>query len=204
MSTEKEKMLAGEPFLTGDPELMRDKQQARILAREYNESPETEPQQRTEILRRLLGDCGEKIFIKPPFHCDYGYRIRVGENFFANFDCVFLDAGPIVIGRNCQIGPKTCIYAISHPLEAEERVKGIGIPLPVRIGDNVWIGGGVTILPGVTIGEGAVIGAGSVVTRDIPANTVAAGNPARVIRRLDAGAEGPDCEKEGTFKEEEQ
>ena len=120
MSTEKEKMLAGEPFLTGDPELMRDKQQARILARDYNESPETEPQQRTEILRRLLGGCGEKIFIKPPFHCDYGYRIRVGENFFANFDCVFLDAGPIVIGRNCQIGPKTCIYAISHPLEAEE------------------------------------------------------------------------------------
>lgn len=122
--------------------------------------------------------------IKPPFHCDYGYNIFLGENFFANFDCVFLDAAPIRIGKNCMIGPKTCIYAVGHPLEPDERAKGIGLPEEVIIGDNCWIGGGVTILPGVTLGDNVVVGAASVVTKSFPSNVVIAGNPAKVIREL--------------------
>lgn len=181
--TEREKMTAGLPFFTGDPQLMEDKKHARQLAEEFNHSPE-EPELRTALLNRLFGSCGEGAFIKPPFHCDYGYNIHIGEHFFANFDCVFLDAAPITIGNNVMVGPKTCIYAIGHPLDAEERKRSIGLPSPVTIGDNVWLGGGVTILPGVTIGENTVIAAGSVVTKDVPANVVAAGNPARVIKNL--------------------
>ena len=184
MKTEREKMTAGEPFWTNDPQLMEDKKRARRLAEQYNRSSEEEPELRQKLLREIFGRCGEKIFIKPPFHCDYGYNILIGENFFANFDCVFLDAATITIGDNCLIGPKTCIYAIGHPMDAEERKKGIGVPKPVRIGDNVWIGGGVTIFPGVTIGDNTVIGAGSVVTRSFPGDVVIAGNPAKIIRSL--------------------
>lgn len=182
--TEREKMTAGLAFRTGDPELMRNKSDARTLAEEYNRSPENQPKKRYEILKKLFGECGEKIMIKPPFHCDYGYNIFLGENFFANFDCVFLDAAPIRIGKNCMIGPKTCIYAVGHPLEPDERAKGIGLPEEVVIGDNCWIGGGVTILPGVTLGDNVVVGAASVVTKSFPSNVVVAGNPAKIIREL--------------------
>ena len=182
--TEREKMTAGLAFRTGDPELMRNKSDARTLAEEYNRSPENQPEKRYEILKKLFGECGEKIMIKPPFHCDYGYNIFLGENFFANFDCVFLDAAPIRIGKNCMIGPKTCIYAVGHPLEPDERAKGIGLPEEVVIGDNCWIAGNVSVCGGVTIGEGSVIGAGSVVTRDIPPHSLAAGVPCRVIREI--------------------
>ena len=184
MKTEKEKMLAGEAFRTGDAELMENKKNARVLAEKYNHSSEDDLDYRKSLLRKLFGRCGEKIMIKPPFHCDYGYQISVGENFFANFDCVFLDAAPIEIGDNCMIGPKTCIYAISHPLDPQERQKNIGLPKKVVIGNNVWIGGGVTILPGVCIGNNVVVGAGSVVTKSFPDNVVIAGNPAKIIKRL--------------------
>lgn len=184
MKTEKEKMLAEEAYFTGDPELMADKKNARILAEQYNHSSEEDSKGRYALLKKLFGKCGKKIFIKPPFHCDYGYQIFVGENFFANFDCVFLDAAPIEIGDNCLIGPKTCIYAISHPFDPKERKKGTGLPKKVVIGHDVWIGGGVTILPGVHLGNNVIVGAGSVVTKSFPDNVVIAGNPARVIKKL--------------------
>lgn len=165
------------------PSSWRIRKNARILCTRFNNSPEDETLRRS-ILKELLGSCGESIAVKPPFHCDYGYNIFVGDDYFMNFDCVFLDAAPIRIGKHCMIGPKTCIYAIGHPLDAEERKKKIGIPKPVNIGDNVWIGGGVTILPGVTIGDNTVIAAASVVTKSFPDNVVIAGNPARIIKYL--------------------
>lgn len=184
MKTEKEKMLAGEAFKFGDAELMENKKNARILADKYNNSSEDDLNYRKGILKQLFGKCGKNITIKPPFHCDYGYQIFLGENFIANFDCVFLDAAPIEIGDNCMIGPKTCIFTISHPLNPQERQKGIGLPKKVTIGNDVWIGGGVIILPGVSLGNNVVVGAGSVVTKSFPDNVVIAGNPARIIKKL--------------------
>ena len=182
--TEKEKMLAGLPFLGGDPEIMKDKSRARRLAERYNSSGEDEGEEREQILRELFGSCGKNIQIKPPFHCDYGYRIQIGDNFLANFDCVILDSGSVSIGDNCLLGPQTCIYSLNHPLDAAERRTGRQIPKPVRIGNDVWFGGNCVVLPGVTIGNNVVIGAGSVVTHDIPDNSLAVGNPARVIKKL--------------------
>ena len=182
--TEREKMTNGEPFFTNDPQLMEDKKNARILCSQFNNSPEDEALRRA-LLKKLLGRCGDSIAVKPPFRCDYGYNIFVGEDFFMNFDCVFLDAAPIRIGAHCMIGPKTCIYAIGHPLDAAARREKIGLPEPVTIGDNVWIGGGVTILPGVSIGDNTVIAAASVVTKSFPDHVVIAGNPARIIRQIE-------------------
>ena len=182
MLSEKEKMQAGLPFDGGAPEMMADKSRARTLAERLNHSSEEETELRDKTLRELFGSCGEKIFIKPPFHCDYGYNIHVGENFFANFDCVILDAAPVTIGKNCLMGPQTCIYAVNHPLDVEERLKGTLIPAPVTIGDNVWFGGNCVVLPGVTIGNNVVVGAGSVVTKDVPDDAVIAGNPAKIIK----------------------
>jgi maltose O-acetyltransferase len=181
--SEREKMTNGEPFFTNDPQLMEDKKNARILCKQFNDSPEDESI-RSNLLRELLGECGEIITVKPPFRCDYGYNIFVGDDFFMNFDCILLDAAPIRIGAHCMIGPKTCIYAIGHPLDAESRKAKVGIPEPVTIGDNVWIGGGVTILPGVSIGDNTVVAAASVVTKSFPDNVVIAGNPARIIKQI--------------------
>lgn len=146
--------------------------------------PDDDPKALDEALRELLGSCGEHIHVNLPFRCDYGCNIHVGENFFANFNLTVLDEGMVTIGDNAFIGPNVSIYTACHPLEAEARNAGTGWAEPVTIGNNVWIGGGVTILPGVTIGDGAVIGAGAVVTHDVEPSVVAAGNPARVIRRL--------------------
>jgi maltose O-acetyltransferase len=182
--TERERMTNGESFFTNDPQLMEDKKNARILCSRFNSSPEDESL-RKALLKQLFGHCGERIAIKPPFHCDYGYNIFAGDDLFINFDCVFLDAAPIRIGEHCMIGPKTCIYAIGHPLDAESRREKIGIPKPVTIGDNVWIGGGVTILPGVSIGDSTVIAAASVVTKSFPDHVVIAGNPAKIIKNIE-------------------
>jgi len=182
--TEREKMTAGGLYFGSDPQLMADKKRARTLAEAFNRSSEDEPEARLAILRQLLGGFGDRLLIKPPFHCDYGYNIFLGENVLINFDCIFLDAAPITVGNNVLIGPKTCLYAVEHPLDAALRVAGVNIAKPVTIEDNVWLGGGVTVVPGVTIGAGAVVGAGSVVTQDIPAGALAVGNPARVIRFL--------------------
>lgn len=185
--TEKEKMLAGLPFYTGDPELMKDKAAARTAANRYNAIDDSEPDcavKRQESLHSIFGSCGTGAFIKPPFHCDYGYQISVGDHFFANFDCVLLDGGKITIGDHCMLAPGVCIFAITHPADPQERAKGIGIPKDVTFGNNVWIGGNATILPGVTLGNNVIVGAGSVVTKSFPDNVEIAGNPADIIHRF--------------------
>lgn len=186
--TEKEKMLAGELYLATDPELVRDRQRARSLTREYNATREDETEKRLELIRQLFGSVGPLVEIEPPFQCDYGSNIQVGDRFFMNFGCVILDCNRVEIGENVLCGPYVQIYTASHPTDPTRRRLGQEYASPIRIGNNVWIGGGAIIGPGVTIGDNTTIGAGSVVVKDIPANVVAAGNPCRVIRYLDGEA----------------
>ena len=160
------------------------KSRARTLCNQFNQTSESEPEERLRILKELFGSCGEDIFIKPPFYCDYGFNLHVGKNFFANFACVMLDAAPITIGDNCLIGPECGFYTVNHPMDANTRVANYVYGEPITVGNNVWFGGHCVVLSGVTIGDNVVIGAGSVVTKDIPAGAVAAGNPARVLRYL--------------------
>lgn len=184
MKTEREKMLCGELYLASDPELV----EMRIVAREkcvrFNASAPRESLKRREILRGLLGRCGHEFEVEPDFRCDYGAFITVGEKFYANFGCVLLDCAPITIGANVMLAPNVHIYTAHHPLDPQVRASGLELASPITIGDNVWIGGGAIILPGVRIGDNVVVGAGSVVTRDVEANTIVAGNPARVLRRV--------------------
>jgi len=184
MRTEKEKMLSGELYQAGDPELVRDRLNARRLTRLYNQTLENEWEQRTQLLRELFGSTGSQLYIEPAFRCDYGYNIHVGDNFYANFDCVFLDVCDIRIGDNCFIAPGVHIYTATHPLNAGERISGAEYGIPVTIGDNVWIGGRAVINPGVTIGNNVVIASGAIVTKDVPDNVVVGGNPAKVIKAI--------------------
>jgi maltose O-acetyltransferase len=182
---EKALMLAGEPYLSADPALVLERRNARRLTRLYNATTEDEPERRRQILVELLGEIGERCEIEPPFRCDYGSLIALGDNFYANFACVILDCNRVTIGRDVKFGPGVHIYAATHPVDPVVRASGRELGLPVTIGDGVWVGGGSIILPGVTIGDGATIGAGSVVAKSIPARVVAAGVPCRVIRALD-------------------
>jgi len=180
--TEREKMLAGELYDACDPELTEERKIARELIRLYNAS--TESDDREGILRRLLGHIGEGVIIEPPFYCDYGTYIHLGNRVYMNFGCVILDCNEVRIGDNVMFGPYVQIYAAHHPIKASERIRGLELAHPIRIGNNVWLGGGTIVLPGVTIGDDTTIGAGSVVTKDIPPGVVAAGNPCRVIREI--------------------
>ena len=177
-------MLAGELYLAADPELTKLRDRARQITRAYNSTIETERDMRRTLLNRLLGQMPPKIEIEPPFRCDYGTNIYLGQNFYANFGCILLDCADIRIGENVMFAPNVQIYAAHHPLDVETRISGLELASPITIGNNVWIGGGAIVLPGVTIGDNTVIGAGSVVTKDIPANVVAVGNPCRVIRQV--------------------
>lgn len=183
--TEKEKMLSGELYIAADPELVQDRLRARRLTRLYNQTFETEDAKRKELLQELLGSTGKHYYIEPDFRCDYGYNIHVGENFYANFDCVMLDVCEIRIGDNCLLGPGVHIYTAAHPLDAHARISGAEYGKPVTIGHNVWIGGKAIINPGVRIGNNVVIASGAVVTKDVPDNIVVGGNPARIIKHLD-------------------
>jgi maltose O-acetyltransferase len=182
--TEREKMLANEPYIAADPEIRSMDKKAQQLLYAFNVSLPGESEKRREIIRNLFGSIGQVFEIKPPFRCDYGCHIYAKENLYINYDCVILDCNRVYFGNNVLIAPKVQIYTASHPLDAETRRSGLEMAMPITIGDDVWIGGGAIICPGVNIGNNTTIGAGSVVTKDIPANVVAAGNPCRVIREI--------------------
>jgi len=178
--SERQKMISGLPYDPGDPELQADQTAAKQWMARYNASLAASPSERRDLLRQRLGEVGEGAVIRPPFHCDYGYNIRLGRGVFLNFNCVILDVCEVDIGDGTQIGPGVQILTADHPRDAAERAAGVEFGRPIGIGFNVWIGGGALILPGVTIGDDAIIGAGAVVTRDIPAGATAVGNPARI------------------------
>lgn len=183
--TEKEKMLAGMVYDALDPELHRGLQATREALYEFNMLRPSEIQRMKDILKSLLGFTGDDDFlINQPFHCDYGKQISIGKRFFANFNFTVLDEACVTIGDDCFIGPNVSIYTACHSTDPVERNSRREWALPVTIGHNVWIGGSVTILPGVTIGDNVTIGAGSVVARDIPSNSVAVGNPCKVVKSL--------------------
>jgi maltose O-acetyltransferase len=181
--TELEKMLAGELYDAGDKQLVEMRVKARAWMQEYNKTG-YDKSLREKLLLQIFGKLGKNADIQTPFFCDYGCHIEAGDNFFANFNCVFLDCSYIKMGKNVFLGPNVQMYAAYHPVVAAERIKGPELAAPIIIGDNVWIGGSSIICAGVTIGENTTIGAGSVVTKDIPANVVAVGNPCRVLRKL--------------------
>jgi maltose O-acetyltransferase len=192
---EREKMLGGEPYNARDAELLAAAHRARALIAEFASTPSTDAAERRKILTQLLGEVGEDVWIEPPFFCDYGQNVYIGAHTFVNVNCVFLDSAEIRIGRSGMIGPGVQLLTAFHPLLAGDRV----IPLenriagrapyvtqaaPIRIGDNVWIGGGAIVLPGVTIGDNVTIGAASLVTKDVPSDSLAYGQPCRVQRKL--------------------
>jgi maltose O-acetyltransferase len=178
VKSEKQKMLAGELYRP-DEELGAEQAAAKAWMARYNAALALPVSERHALLRERLGHVGKDAVIRPPFFCDYGYNIHLGDGVFLNFNCVILDVVEVMIGDRTQIGPAVQIYAADHPRDAQTRRTGLEFGRPVRIGSDVWIGGGAIILPGITIGDGAVIGAGSVVTRDVAAGVTVAGNPAR-------------------------
>jgi maltose O-acetyltransferase len=178
--TEREKMVAGELYRPGDPELQAESAAAKAWIVRYNAALAASPAERRALLRERLGSVGEGAVIRAPFHCDYGWNIHLGRDVFLNFNCVILDVCAVTIGDMTQIGPGAQLLAADHPRDAATRDAGLEFGRPVAIGRNVWIGAGALILPGVTVGDDAVIGAGAVVTRDVPAGATAVGNPARV------------------------
>jgi len=183
MKSEKDKMLAGELYDPRDPLLIQERQQCRDLCKRLNDSREDQQEERRRILTELLGYPND-VWIQPPFFCDYGYNIALGSKVFFNFNCVVLDVCRVAIGSHTLFGPSVQIYTAMHPLDADER-RSLEYGKPVEIGADVWVGGGAIVLPGVRIGARAVVGAGSVVTRDVPADTFAAGNPCRMIRGIE-------------------
>ncbi len=181
--TEKQKLLAGELYKV-DEELAPELARAKRLCEAYNRTPRDDKEARRAIMHELLGKHGENFNIESNVWFDYGYNTEVGENFYVNHDCVFLDTNKLIFGDNVYIAPQCGFYTAGHPLDAMLRRKELEFAKPITVGSDVWFGGGVKVLPGVTIGDNVVIGAGSVVVHDIPSGSVAVGNPARVIKRL--------------------
>ena len=184
-STMRERMLAGELYQADDPELARDSQRAMSLTHRLNTADPNDTGLRRELLTELLGAFGPDSEIRPPFRCDYGYQTSVGARTFANFGLISLDVATVTIGDDVQIGPNVQLLTAFHPVAAGPRRDKWEAARPITIGDNVWLGGGAIVLPGVTIGANTVVGAGAVVTRDLPPDVVAVGNPARVVRPVE-------------------
>jgi maltose O-acetyltransferase len=184
MKTEKEKMIAGELYDPLDKQLVEDRLKTRLLIKALNDTREDEVAERIGILQQLIPHAGAGLWLQPPFYCDYGYNMIIGEKVFFNFNCIVLDVAPVTIGSRTMFGPNVQVYTATHPLNHKERASGLEYAKPIIIGEDVWVGGSAVICPGVTIGDRSVIGAGSVVTKNIPADVFAAGNPCRVIRSL--------------------
>lgn len=184
MKTEKQKMLGNELYNPLDEQLTEERIIARLLLKRLNESAENETDLRASILKELIPNSSEGLWIQPPFYCDYGYNLTIGEKVFFNFNCVVLDATSVKIGNRTLFGPNVQIYTATHPVNHLERASGLEYAKPVSIGEDVWVGGSAVICPGVRIGDRTVIGAGSVVTREIPSDVFAAGNPCKVIRQI--------------------
>lgn len=180
--TEKERMLAGKLYQANDPELFAEDMRKWKLVHRLNQT--TDAEEVRALFRELLGSIGENFWIQPPFYCDYGSNIHIGDHFYANYDCVILDPGTVTIGEHVFLAPRVCIFTATHPIDAGVRNRELEYAKPVKIGSSVWIGGNTVVNPGVTIGDDVVIGSGSVVTKDIPSHVIAAGNPCRVLRPI--------------------
>ena len=190
MKTEKEKMLAGELYNAMDAQLADERLKVRLLIKQLNDLREDQAKERGLLLKELIPAAGGGLWIQTPFYCDYGYNMKVGKRVYFNFNCVVLDVAPVTIGSRTLFGPNVQIYTATHPMNHKERASGLEFAKPITIGEDVWIGGSTVICPGVTIGDRSVIGAGSVVTKDIPADVMAAGNPCRVIKAIEAAPSG--------------
>lgn len=177
-------MLSGRLYDATDPELMQERKRARILLKQFNDAGEDQLEKRGKAFQQLIPSQGKNVWVEPPFHCDYGGNIELGDKVYFNFNCIILDVMKVRIGADTLIGPAVQIYTAMHPTDWKQRAAGPEYAKPVSIGTNVWIGGGAIICPGVSIGNRTIIGAGSVVTRDIPDDVFAAGNPCRVIKNL--------------------
>ncbi len=182
--TELDKMKAGELYDYSAPEIYNAHVRAVMLCDKYNQTKRTQTKKREKIIRKLFGSVGKRPIMEKNIRVDYGFNLHVGDNFFANYDCVFLDCAPITFGDNIFIAPQCGFYAVNHPLDAQLRNSGVEYGKPITVGSDVWFGGGVKVMPGVTIGSNVVIGGGSVVVHDIPSNSLAVGNPARVVKQL--------------------
>ena len=182
--TEKEKMLSGLLYNPGINELESERLYAQDLCFALNQLPPSAVDKRQQLFKKLLGKITQQFTIMPGFQCDYGYNIEIGDNFFANFNCIILDAAKVTFGHNVLVAPNCGFYTSGHPLDSQTRNSGLEFAKPITIGNNVWIGGNVIVLPGVTIGDDSVIAAGSIVDRDIPSNVIAMGTPCRVYKTL--------------------
>ena len=182
--SEREKMISGELYNSLDKELTSARKKAKALCYEYNNLHPEKNENKNKLIQKLFGKTGKEFLIEPNFFCDYGFNIEIGENFYSNHNLVILDPAKVVFGNNVFIGPNCGFYTAEHPIQAEERNKGLEFAKPITIGNNVWFGGNVTVLGGVTIGDNVVIGAGSVVVKDMPSDCVAVGNPCRLIKEL--------------------
>ena len=180
----KERMLANLPYKAWLDGLSEERLENKKKIFEYNHLEPGNPEKKDKLIKSILGKTGEYINIEPPFYCDYGYNIEIGENFFANYNFTVLDVGKVRIGANVQFGPGVSIYTAGHPIHPDSRNSGYEYGIDITIGDNVWIGGSACIMPGVTIGNNVVIGAGSVVTKDLPDDVIAVGNPCRIVRKI--------------------